>query len=117
MDWRHFRIGGLASKWLIIQSPSTGPTAPNLKVCPWMDPNHALLSPNQQQDWPTMLCVWPPQRKCMAHANMPVSVDKLPAQKPSTNSAPTYHDTTHQPPCHPLSLTASNNGSLATDPP
>jgi hypothetical protein len=71
MDWRHFRIGGLASKWLIIKSPSTGPTAPNLKVCPRMDPNHALLSPNQQQDWPAMLRVWPPQRKYMAHANIP----------------------------------------------
>jgi hypothetical protein len=71
MDWRHLQIGGLASKWLILQSPSTGPTAPNLKVYPWMDSNHPPLSPTQQQDQPTKLCMWPPQRKCTAHATLP----------------------------------------------
>jgi hypothetical protein len=48
MDWRHLQISGLVSEWLILQSPKTRPTSPNLKVCPWMDSNHAPLSPIQQ---------------------------------------------------------------------
>jgi hypothetical protein len=42
-----------------------------------------------------------------------VLVNKLPAPKPSMNSTPTYDDTTPQPPCHPLLLTASNKQWLS----
>jgi hypothetical protein len=63
------------------------------------------------------LCVATSKKMCDTCYCAQAPVDKLPAPKPSTNSTTTSHDTTPQPPCHLSSLTASDNGSLVTNPP